>query len=137
MSSTTIPLTEKAFQQRVVDFARITGWLAYHTWDSRKSEKGYPDLTLVRHPRLVFAELKVEKVRPRVPAAAMQVRPAWLAHRDLDDAQAAWLAAFDAVAVALADSVDPGRYETAGNPSIEVYVWRPSDWSLIQHVLKR
>ena len=37
------------------------GWDAYHPWLSTHSASGYPDLTLVRPPRLVFAELKSER----------------------------------------------------------------------------
>lgn len=32
--------------------------MVYHTHDSRKSRVGFPDLTLVRGSRLIFAELK-------------------------------------------------------------------------------
>lgn len=55
-------ISEKAFQQRVVQAARATGWMVYHTYDSRRSAKGFPDLVLV-HPkrRLVFfLELKTD-----------------------------------------------------------------------------
>src|SRR5262245_20548546 len=38
--------------------ARELGYLTYHTYSSRKSEEGYPDLTLVKPGRLIFAELK-------------------------------------------------------------------------------
>ena len=56
--------TEKQFQAQVVGLAKQLGWMAYHTYDSRRSEPGYPDLTLV-HPQhgLIFAELKTEKGR--------------------------------------------------------------------------
>ena len=53
--------TEKQFQANVVKAARTLGWLCYHTHDSRRSEKGFPDLTMVRRDRLLFAELKVGK----------------------------------------------------------------------------
>jgi len=56
-------VTEKQFQRSVIDMARIAGWLAYHTYDSRRSEPGFPDLVLVKPPRLIFAELKSEKGR--------------------------------------------------------------------------
>jgi hypothetical protein len=51
-------VTEAEFQQIVLDLAKLTRWLAYHTADSRRSHKGFPDLTLVRQPRIIFAELK-------------------------------------------------------------------------------
>lgn len=61
-------VSEAAFQQQLVDSARWMGWLAFHTYDSRKCEPGFPDLVLV-HPiqrRVLFAEIKSEtgRVRP-------------------------------------------------------------------------
>ncbi len=55
------PLSEKAFMANVRSFAEAHGWLVYHTHDSRRSESGFPDLTMARNGRLVFAELKTEK----------------------------------------------------------------------------
>ena len=55
------PQTEKQFQNAVVQYARLRDWRIYHTYDSRRSAAGFPDLTLVRGNRLVFAELKSEK----------------------------------------------------------------------------
>ena len=52
-------MLEKDWQKQVVAIARRCGWAVYHTYDSRRSAPGYPDLTLVRE-RLVFAELKRE-----------------------------------------------------------------------------
>lgn len=49
---------EADLQARIRRLAQEHGWLAYHTRDSRGSEKGYPDLTLAKPGRLVFAELK-------------------------------------------------------------------------------
>ena len=56
-------LTEKAWLQRVRHTARLYGWHCYHTHDSRRSEPGFPDVTLVRDGRLLFAELKAAKGR--------------------------------------------------------------------------
>lgn len=58
--------TEKQLQRSVLQLARITGWtLTYHTFDSRKSSSGYPDLVLVRPPRVLWVELKRDGERPR------------------------------------------------------------------------
>lgn len=54
------PMTERDFQRQVLDISRILGWSAYHPALSKWSERGWPDLALVRPPRLVFAELKRE-----------------------------------------------------------------------------
>ena len=63
------PLTERDFQRQVLDLAGILGWLVYHPFLSKWSERGFPDLTLVRPPRVVFAELKRDGGRP-TPAQA-------------------------------------------------------------------
>ena len=52
-------MKEKEFLQQIRDLARAYGWLEYHPYDSRKSTPGFPDLTMVRDGRLIFAELKV------------------------------------------------------------------------------
>ena len=59
-------IPESDWQQHVYDYARRHRWLAYHTWDSRRSAAGFPDLVLVRAPHLVFAELKAhgKQLRP-------------------------------------------------------------------------
>ena len=44
--------------------AELHGWLVYHTHDSRRSQPGFPDLTMVRHGRLIFAELKKDGAYP-------------------------------------------------------------------------
>lgn len=54
-------LTEKEWQAQVTQLAKQTGWRgAYHTYDSRRSSSGFPDLVLVRD-RVVYLELKREK----------------------------------------------------------------------------
>ena len=50
--------TEADFQAKVLELAKVCGWLAYHTFDSRRSQPGFPDLVLVRPPQIVFVELK-------------------------------------------------------------------------------
>lgn len=51
-------ISEKELQASVVELAEMTGWMYYHTYDSRRSPAGFPDLVLVRRGRLIFAELK-------------------------------------------------------------------------------
>lgn len=57
-------VSEKQWQAWVIKLARLSGYLCYHPYDSRRSAYGYPDITLVRPPRLIFAELKTEKGKP-------------------------------------------------------------------------
>lgn len=59
-------MRESEFQATVVELATWLRWRMYHTHDSRRSHAGFPDLVLVRAPRVIFAELKSEKgiVRP-------------------------------------------------------------------------
>lgn len=92
-------LTEKDFQERVLHYARLNGWLCYHTWNSQRSQPGFPDLTLVRPGELVFAELKKETGR------VSQAQQGWIDLLDTTEAQA--------------------------------YIWRPSDWPVIEEVLRR
>ena len=54
-------VSEKVFQATVLELAHLEGWLSYHTHDSRRSAAGFPDLVLVRPPRVIFAELKTAK----------------------------------------------------------------------------
>lgn len=61
MEKINIGLSEKRFQDAVVQLAKLLHWRIYHTYNSRRSTPGYPDLTLVRDGRLIFAELKSEK----------------------------------------------------------------------------
>ena len=59
-------MTEKAFQAAVVQAATFAGWKVYHTFDSRRSPAGFPDLVLVRPPDVLFVELKTDTGRVRL-----------------------------------------------------------------------
>lgn len=52
-------LAEADLLRLVTDAAGYGGWNAYHTFDSRRSRAGFPDLVLA-HPRrgVMFLELK-------------------------------------------------------------------------------
>jgi hypothetical protein len=56
-------VTEKAWQEQVVELATYYRWEHFHVYDSRRSDAGWPDLTLVRPPELMFAELKTDRGR--------------------------------------------------------------------------
>ena len=58
-------LPEKAWQQQVVELAELYRWRVYHTYDSRRSHAGWPDLVLVRPPELLVVELKTDTGRLR------------------------------------------------------------------------
>lgn len=53
-------MTEAEFERQVIEYAELMGWKIYHTRNSKGSVEGYPDLTMVRGQRLVFAELKTD-----------------------------------------------------------------------------
>lgn len=121
--------SEAAFQQKVVNLARYMRWRVYHApaggkdgrVDREQVGRGFPDLVLVRPPRLVFVELKAEKGA---------LRPG----------QADWLADLNAVG----DAIKAWLYEphpdlppatVAAMPEVAAYLWRPSDWPTIEKVL--
>ena len=56
-------MTEADLQRSIIIAAREMGWLAYNTYRSMRSEPGFPDLVLVRPPRVMFLELKTAKGR--------------------------------------------------------------------------
>lgn len=86
-------MTERQWQQQVIDLARLLQWSYYHTFDSRRSNPGFPDLVLWKD-RTIFAELKtnhgrltaeqrrVAEALARAGAEVYVWRP-----RDLDDVQ--------------------------------------------------
>lgn len=53
------PQTERQFQGDVVRVAHLGGWRDYHTFNSKRSVKGFPDLVLVRE-RVIWVELKTD-----------------------------------------------------------------------------
>lgn len=65
--------TEKEFKSWVIDAARLTGWRYAHFlmaktkrgWRTpQEGDLGFPDMVLLKPPRLILAELKVPPNRP-------------------------------------------------------------------------
>jgi Holliday junction resolvase len=54
-------VTEKELQSTVIEAMEWKGWRVYHTYDSRRSQPGFPDVVAVRGGRLMFVEFKSEK----------------------------------------------------------------------------
>lgn len=67
-------MKESEFQKQVIDLARLRGWRVAHfkpammrgRWVTpvQADGGGFPDLVLVRPPRVIFAELKQDKSYP-------------------------------------------------------------------------
>jgi hypothetical protein len=54
-------MSEADLQSVVIELAELLGWLSYHTFDSRRSAPGFPDLILVRRDRCIAVELKSQR----------------------------------------------------------------------------
>lgn len=52
-------MSEQALQAAVIQMCRMFGIEWYHTYDSRRSKKGFPDLVLCGS-RLLYRELKTQ-----------------------------------------------------------------------------
>jgi hypothetical protein len=112
--------TEKEFMQRVIVEADLQGWYSYHTYNSRRSREGFPDLVLV-HPamrKIYFWECKRD-----VKSSKLTV------------AQAAWLKAIQDVYLGALPPLD--RIERKERVvTIDARVIRPSDADTIIEMLK-
>ena len=75
------PQHERHLQDRLIEAARLCGWRVYHTFDSRRSQPGFPDLVMVRDGELLALELK------RGPAEVVA-----MARSDSGREQLAWIA---------------------------------------------
>lgn len=61
-----LTMSERQWQECVLQLAGLRRWKHFHAYSNRRSPSGWPDLCLVRGPRLIFAELKTStgRVRP-------------------------------------------------------------------------
>ena len=83
-------ISEKDFQTEVLKRAKQFGWMAYHTFDSRRSQKGFPDLILVRGVVMICLELKSDSKSSKE-----------------SDEQKAWIKALKGVKIITADFAYP------------------------------
>ena len=79
-------MSEKAYQDQIVQLAKANNWLVYHTYDSRRSEPGFPDLIMVKGRRLIAIEVKKEG-KKTTPAQDM-----WISAMNLVVSTSAWVA---------------------------------------------
>lgn len=73
---------EAEYQAQIVELAEATGWAVYHTYDSRRSNSGWPDLALWRGATLLFLEIKSEtgKVTAEQEATIAQLKQVKFVH---------------------------------------------------------
>lgn len=100
---------ESAFQVQVIEFAEVWQWRVAHFHDSRRQVR--PGVFVGDAAAGGFPDLVF--VRERLVIAELKTE-----RGRLRPAQHSWIQAL----------------QVAG---VEVYVWRPSDWSAIEHVLGR
>ena len=108
-------LHEDDLQAHIVRTARMLGWMVYHTFDSRRSAEGFPDLVMVRDGRLIFAELKSQKGKRRPEQGD------WL--NELGCFQEALIGFAGLPFVPERNEIPAAVERLCG-----VYEWRPSDW---------
>ena len=107
-------LTENEFQNAIITLAEDTGWLWYHTYDSRRSPAGFPDLVLVRDGYLILAELKTQR-------------------GEMTEEQEEWAHELRLVQKGLNIFVDDVAFSRPRR--VRYFVWRPSDWDDIAAIL--
>jgi hypothetical protein len=56
-------ISEKRWLEDVVEAGQLFSWRIYHTYDSRRSQPGFPDLVCVRDRVVLFVELKTDRGR--------------------------------------------------------------------------
>lgn len=60
------PMLEEDLMAAVKGIAQLKGWKYYHTYDSRKSDRGFPDVVLVhgKARKVLWRELKRDDNKP-------------------------------------------------------------------------
>lgn len=100
---------EASFTQTVIELFRLNNWLVYHTHNSRHSERGFPDLVMVRSGVIIIAELKTDSGALTKGGMAGNKRT-----KRWRPGQEDWIREIDACAGVLC------------------FLWRPRDWNFIE-----
>lgn len=119
MTPAQTPVGGRAWEDQVIELARLYGWRVAHFRAARTAKgwrtpvgadgAGFFDLVLVRGPDLLFVELKADTAR-------------------LTDEQRAWFDAIAPVVEAVAKMLpDYDRVESGAH--VEAHVWRPRDFN--------
>ena len=67
-------MTEREWQRQVTRLLGLYGWDWYHTYDSRRSREGFPDLVCWHADRgVIFVELKTDAKSSRLSQAQCDV----------------------------------------------------------------
>lgn len=53
-------ISERDYQQTIIEYAGLMGYFSYHDYDSRRSTAGFPDLVLCNGKRVLYLEVKRE-----------------------------------------------------------------------------
>ena len=111
-------MNERDFQAWVKGYAVDHGWLFFHNYDSRRSDKGFLDCMMIRHDVMVVAELKVHKK-----------------HSKVTPGQQEWLDAFKRIEDRIQAVFESEGYGPSIQRPVQTYLWRPLDWKTIEEVL--
>ena len=113
-NANTLKMSEEELQGGVIDLARLQGWRVAHFRPARTEQgwrtpvaadgKGFPDLLMLRHPRLLVVELKSD--RGRMTPEQEQWMHDWMA---------------------FAGTLHVGL-EVGAKTEIGVHIWTPGDW---------
>jgi len=103
--SSAFQLSEKAFMAAIVKLATAQGWKVFHPFDSRKSMPGYPDLTMAHAPIRQLPEGSLLMAELKIDGEKPTIE------------QQAWLDVLQTIT------------------GIQCFVWRPSDWNVIEATL--
>ena len=130
-----LALSEAEFQQRIVQYAQVRGWLVSHVQSvtmagkggrvirQTPAAKGFPDLTLARRGLVWFMEVKTEK------GAVSDDQKMWL--DALAGEEREWRSRGSDPDFTPKDNGEPWPFYPHG-----VAVVRPRHWAWIQEVLR-